>query len=116
MKLFDKTKDFIIQGDMAIIRVSELPADAKQSESKNGMHVLAHSETGHNHVIADNHTTRYDVAANDLVSFVVVKDRPADVTHLRSFDTHETIRLDPGIYRINRQREYTPEGYRRVAD
>ena len=32
------------------------------------------------------------------------------------FDTHEPIMLDDGIYRLRRQREYTPEGYRRVED
>lgn len=34
----------------------------------------------------------------------------------RSFDTHESILLKGGTYEIRRQREYTPEGWRRVED
>ena len=40
----------------------------------------------------------------------------ADVEHLWPFDTHETIRLTPGKWEIRRQREWSPEGWRRVED
>jgi len=36
--------------------------------------------------------------------------------HLRSFDTHETIKIPPGIFEIRRQREWVPEGWRRIQD
>lgn len=36
--------------------------------------------------------------------------------HLRDFDTHEPLSLPPGNYEVRRQREYTPEGWRQVAD
>jgi hypothetical protein len=36
--------------------------------------------------------------------------------HLRSYDMHAPITIKPGIYELRRQREYTPEGWRRVAD
>jgi hypothetical protein len=36
--------------------------------------------------------------------------------HLRQQDTHETLKIAPGIYEVRRQREYTPEGWRRAAD
>jgi len=38
------------------------------------------------------------------------------IEHHRLFDTHEAMEIKPGIYEIHRQREYTPEGYRRAAD
>ena len=45
----------------------------------------------------------------------------ADVVHRRPWDTHQTLRLlaDGGgdtIYEIGRQREYVPDGWRRVED
>jgi hypothetical protein len=42
-----------------------------------------------------------------------------DVVHQRGFDTHESMRLGGGIgsiFEVVRQREYTPEGWRRAAD
>jgi len=41
---------------------------------------------------------------------------PAVLEHHRSFDTHEALEIKPGIYEIRRQREYTPQGFRRAAD
>ena len=40
----------------------------------------------------------------------------AILEHHRSIDTHEALEIKPGIYEIRRQREYTPQGFRRVAD
>lgn len=34
----------------------------------------------------------------------------------RPYDTHAPIMFEPGIYEVRRQREYTPEGFRRVED
>jgi hypothetical protein len=45
-----------------------------------------------------------------------VVNKDTELKHLRSFDTHESLSIPEGLYRINRQREYTPEGYRRAAD
>ena len=39
-------------------------------------------------------------------------DAPVALEH----DEHETIQLPPGDYRIIRQREYSPEAIRNVAD
>lgn len=36
--------------------------------------------------------------------------------HLRQHHTHGPIVIGPGKYELRRQREYTPEGWRRVAD
>ena len=47
--------------------------------------------------------------------FLVVRE-PTELRHLRSFDTHESILFRPGTYHVRRQREHTPEGWRRVED
>ncbi len=103
------------QGDVAITRVTEMPEGLVINKIEGGVHIVAHSETGHHHVVEAAAAVMYDEPENDLVSYLVVEDS-AQLTHTRTYDTHETIALDKGVYRINRQREYTPEGYRRVAD
>ena len=84
------------------------------------MFVVAHSETGHNHVIKERPNVSWFITDDPMVSYLEVVEA-ADATeilleHLRSYDTHETIIIPPGKYEIRRQREYTPEGWRRVED
>lgn len=107
------------QGDMMLRRVDDVPDGFTPAPAEQGRHILAHSETGHNH----------DVDACGLT--LLTGDDPmvcylrmdgvthADVVHHRDHDTHETLRLlgEPGaVWEIRRQREYTPEGWRRVED
>ena len=47
---------------------------------------------------------------------LLVVDKPSILEHLRSFDTHEPILFEKGAYQVRRQREYIPEGFRRVED
>jgi len=103
------------QGDLLIERVDSLPSDLKAANPKeDGNHILAHSETGHNHVVAASHVNYYP-ANDEFFGFLEVKEK-AEVIHLRGFDTHDPISLDKGLYKITRQREYIPEGYRRAQD
>lgn len=106
-----------IQGDVALTRVDSLPENMEAAVAENGAFVIAHSETGHNHVVAEREAKFYNDPNDALVGYVVVaENEKAQLTHQRSYDTHETVEFDTGVYRINRQREYTPEGFRRVAD
>lgn len=50
-----------------------------------------------------------------MICYLSISD-PTALTHERSFDTHEPILLNPGIYEVRRQREYTPQGWRRIED
>lgn len=102
------------QGDMLITKIDELPEGVVPKELENGVYVLAHSETGHHHVIEPGHAKVYEAANDPFMAYMVV-EHPTNLTHLRSFDTHAPITISPGTYRINRQREYTPEGFRRAA-
>ncbi len=113
-------KNQAAQGDILVRRIDALPSDIKLIKAENGMFVVAHSETGHNHVIAERPNVRLYSANDPMISYLEVIEA-TDKTeclleHLRSFDTHETIKINPGIYEIRRQREYTPEGWRRVED
>lgn len=108
------------QGDLLIRRLSSIPKNAIKAKPEQGKYIVAHSETGHNHVIVDRPNVHLYSTDNPMVSYLEVIEA-ADATetileHLRSFDTHESIIINAGIYEIRRQREYTPEGWRRVED
>jgi len=109
-------KNQAAQGDMLIRRIDALPKNAIKAKSENGSYVLAHSETGHNHVVKESDgVTFYQHANDNFIAYLVVNNE-AKVEHMRGFDTHETINFGKGIYEIRRQREYTPEGFRRAQD
>lgn len=112
MKTFDKQA---AQGDILITRIDKLPDGLVEQEPEKGSYIVAHSETGHHHTLPSQGVRMFAPANDPMVLFVIV-DNEADLIHNRSFDTHETIRLKSGAYEIRRQREYTPEGWRRVAD
>lgn len=116
MKTFTK---MAAQGDFVIIRIDELPKNLATIEPEGQHHVVAHSETGHNHVMEAAHVDLYaapGTKAVDLYELFAVVKESTPIDHLRSFDTHESILVPPGNYKIVRQREYTPEGFRKAAD
>lgn len=113
MKTFTK---MAAQGDLLLIRIDALPDNLKLVASEKGAFVLAHSETGHNHIVMERPDVRMFSAMDEFRSYLVVEGDPSIVEHQRDFDTHESIKIEPGIYEVRRQREYTPEGFRRAAD
>ena len=117
MKTFTK---MAAQGDFVIFRINEIPKDTVALASENGVYTVAHSETGHNHVMTQEHVKAYKETKitndNDLFRLFVAVEAPTEIQHLRSFDTHETLLVPPGNYEVRRQREYVAEGFRKAAD
>lgn len=113
MKSFDKVA---AQGDMMLIRIDQLPDDAKPEAAVNGRFVLTHSETGHDHVVMERPTVKFFSAMDEFRSYLIVEEEPAVLEHLRPTDTHEPLEIKPGIYEVRRQREYSPQGWQRAAD
>lgn len=103
------------QGDLYIVKIDKLPVGLEQATPEDGRLIVGHSETGHHHVIDAERVEMYRLPEEIYECFLVVKEA-APLTHLRNFDTHEPIMLAPGTYRVKRQREYTPEGWRRAQD
>jgi len=103
------------QGDVLLQPVDEIPENAEAVKSEKGSHVIAHSETGHNHVLASHKVNMFMMRDDPLVAYIEVSESTL-LDHQRSFDTHETIRVHPGKYRIRRQREHSPDGWRRARD
>lgn len=116
MKTF---KRIAAQGDFIIMKIDELPEKIEAYIPENGTIVVAHSETGHNHVMEADTVDAFrpvDTKDNDLYDLFLVVKEPTEINHLRSFDTHEALLVNPGNYHIRRQREYVAEGFRRAAD
>jgi hypothetical protein len=101
------------QGDLNIFEITEIPDDLTPAKLDAGQYTLAHSETGHHHVIDGNTVRVFD--QDEFTSYMEVSE-PSNIVHMRGFDTHETIPVTPGNYLLTRQREYIPEGFRRAAD
>jgi hypothetical protein len=112
MKTF---KQQAAQGDLLITRIKKLPEGLEKARAENGLHVVAHSETGHNHVVKERSAELLIDKTNAFIAYLNVLE-PCEIEHLRSFDTHESIRVEKGFYEIRRQREYTPQGFRRAQD
>lgn len=116
--------DDVAQGDVLFRKVKSIPKGLKRllPDDNNNL-VVAHSETGHHHVIANAPNVVAYMTDDPAKSFVAVKKGTSvDVVHLRAWNTHETLRLlndeDKGeaFYELRRQKEQTPEGLRIVAD
>jgi hypothetical protein len=103
------------QGDVCIRRVAEIPQNAVAAGAEGGVYVIAHSETGHHHVVKERGAQLLIDKTNAFIAWLDVAE-PTVLEHMRSFDTHEPYRLEPGKYEVRRQREHTPEGWRRAAD
>jgi hypothetical protein len=103
------------QGDICIRRIDVIPVGLVPALPENGNYIVAHSESGHHHVVKERSAQMLIDKTNAFIAYLDVAE-PTELEHLRSFDTHESLMLPPGRYEIRRQRESAPEGWRRAAD
>lgn len=103
------------QGDVCIRRIGAIPASAKPAVAEGGVHIIAHSETGHHHVVKERNAQLLIDETNAYIAYLDIADDTV-LEHLRDFDTHEPLALPPGKYEVRRQREAMPEGWRRAQD
>jgi hypothetical protein len=95
------------QGDIYVARVKSVPKGARALPHC----VLAEGEaTGHSHRVAQPGVARLFHAGDS--HFLDVTAGSATVVH----DEHGPISLPRGVYRVWRQREYTPQAIRLVRD
>lgn len=112
MKTF---KTVCAQGDIYISRTKmKVPKDAVEIAPEGETLIITHSETGHHHVMEKSEAKLFKLP-DSLTSLLVVSETTA-LKHLRDYDTHEPIQFEKGNYIVRRQREYTPEGFRKVED
>lgn len=94
-------------GDVLLEKVDALP----EVREKLPHTILAHGEvTGHSHRIKESAESDLYQAPDAL--YLHVRGASASVIH----EEHKTILLDPGIYRVWRQREYSPTEIRIIRD
>jgi hypothetical protein len=111
-----KNKNQFRQGDVLIERVQNIKTETGKSAKDNGRVILAHGEvTGHAHEVMDEKADIFHPATPDdqgMTRLVLKLGRDAQLKH----QEHAPIPLVKGTYRVTRQREYSPEAIRNVAD
>jgi hypothetical protein len=98
------------QGDVFVKKIEEINlSGAVEIPRENGAIVLAHGEaTGHKHAIQSPNAALFSV--NSKMILIVKSD--VNLSH----EEHRTITFPVGAYEVKRQREYTPDKIRYVAD
>jgi len=92
------------QGDVLIKPASEIKGNKLKHLT------LAEGEvTGHAHKITEGEADLYE---HEGTLFLRVKSKKATLTH----EEHKKVELPKGDYQITIQREYSPDGWRNVAD
>ena len=118
-RIDDRTMHF--QGDLMVRSVAQIPRGLALADEPEGGHIVAHSETGHHHVVVARPGAKATIHRNideelGMVAYLEVTGDSVELRHLRPTDTHETIEIPVGLWELRRQREYVPEGWRRVED
>lgn len=111
----NKIKNQVRQGDVLITPVSSQPKNLKAVARENKKVILAHGEvTGHHHALLEPEVELWR-GETDAERFLSVPKGGADLTH----QEHATIPVrgtSTGLRQVVRQREYSDELSRRVAD
>lgn len=111
------------QGDVGFVRVDAIPegyAPAQPDVENAGKpaHAVAHSETGHHHVVDASDVIRYE-GTDPGIAYLRLESESATVTHLRAHDTHGPVSLLGGagaVWKVVRQREFDGVAERRAQD
>lgn len=94
-------------GDVMVETVADLPEVRRKTKHT----ILAHGEiTGHCHRIAEKGAA--ELFETPAGMFLNVTAKSATLVH----EEHESITLATGVYRVWRQREYSPEEIRIIRD
>jgi len=90
-------------GEVALIPTKDVPNGEKVSQGAD--YILAHSETGHHHVLEG---TDFQVTedANNRIFVQIFGDTA--LVHRKAFDKHRTIVLPPSILERYEMVEYNP--------
>lgn len=115
---FDPTRKAIPQGDVYLVPIKAIPADAGTLVAPEaGRYIITHSETGHHHVIAERPGIRQFAGMDVFRGFLdIAGNEPAELVHLRDHHTHAPQTVAPGAWLIQRQAAYTPQGWERARD
>lgn len=105
----------VTHGELFILPVDSVP---EGKTSKHETLVLAHSETGHHHVLESPKHEFTLTEIGDSIERYLTLEREAELVHKKTYDIHETRILTPGSYRVFIKKEYDvrQQAMRRVFD
>lgn len=92
-----------------------VPIKDKVEGTEYNAFVIAHSKTGHHHVLESK--TKFVVSEKDK-QFLVELFEPAQLVHKKTIDKHQTLTIAPGKYKVVYKNEYNPflQEIQRVKD
>ena len=100
-----------------LVRIDEssiLPAGYDRQASDGADLVVVKS--GHDHVIDASCADLYSSQEDAFIQYIMVVSRTALRHKKTGPESHEPIMVEPGLYKVVRQRESTPQGFRRIED
>jgi len=99
------------QGDIFLDAVNAVPKGATEATPQGPVILALGEATGHAHAFYDG-GVRYFAPNDQGVAYIDVFADGAELRH----EEHAPIKVPRGKYRVIRQREYSPEAIRNVAD
>lgn len=101
------------QGDVLIVSADAIANIGEIVPRDKGRIVLAYGEvTGHAHAILDREAELREIPGTEDRFLRIMSQSGVELKH----EEHSTIIIPPGAYIVRRQREYSPEAIRFVAD
>lgn len=111
------------QGDVLLVPVKGIPTNYKKLVTKGAIILALGEVTGHSHALTAATwlvDACADIAETRAFATGAMIDRPLYVEVVEdttlTHQEHDTLAIPVGIYRVIRQREYSPEEIRNVAD
>lgn len=107
MKTFDQ---YSAQGELSLRKIAKMPEGVTPVAAVDGRIIVGHSETGHHHTVDGDCVDVFEAKTAPegmRILYAIVKE-VTTLEHHRSFDTHEPLGLQPGMYEIRIGREFDP--------
>lgn len=96
-------KNIYQHGEIILFPVKDIPQGAEPQKSA----ILAHSETGHHHVLEATTTFGF-LAETETTDLHVQLSEPANLVHKKLVDFHRTLTIEPDVYKEYKKYEYNP--------
>jgi hypothetical protein len=111
MKKKNNSQQKFRQGDVLLLAIAKAPAKTQPVPLELGRVILAHGEvTGHHHSFAAD--SGVALLEGDGGERFLRVEHESRLEH----QEHDTLLIPPGEYIVRRQKEYSPEAIRSVAD
>ena len=91
----------IEHGEVWLHPIAKMPKGKVQTVN---MVMVAHSETGHHHVLEG---TDIQIIEDNKELFIRLF-KPAKLVHKKDTDFHQTLTVEPGVYEVHKKTEYNP--------